>query len=88
MILVSGKNMKSPNHYLLHIQGSTTYNTKATQVPLKAACLNCNYCFVLRKGNAHFIWCGANSTGDNREMAKGFVGADFALLLEGKKNTI
>ncbi|XP_022911438.2 advillin isoform X2 [Onthophagus taurus] len=81
----SGRNTKSPTNYLLHVQGSATYNSKATQVNTKSSSLNSNYCFVLKKSKKYFVWSGINSTGDQREMAKHFTGKDFELVLEGKE---
>nr|CAH7736665.1 unnamed protein product [Callosobruchus chinensis] len=81
----SGKNKKCPSHYLLQVMGSTTYSTKAVQVAEKTSSLNSNYCFVLKRGKKVYIWCGAHSTGDQREMAKGFSGKSFELVLEGKE---
>ncbi|KAI4464752.1 villin [Holotrichia oblita] len=81
----TGRNSKTPTNYLLHIQGSASYNTKATQVATKASSLNSNYCFVLRKLKRYYVWSGLNSTGDQREMAKHFTGKDFELVLEGKE---
>lgn len=83
--LDTGRNSKTPTNYLLHIQGSASYNTKATQVATKATSLNSNYCFVLRKLKRYYVWSGLNSTGDQREMAKHFTGKDFELVLEGKQ---
>ncbi|KAL1494852.1 hypothetical protein ABEB36_010371 [Hypothenemus hampei] len=80
----TGKNLKNPNQYLLRIHGSTTYSTKAEQVDWTASALDSNSCFVLRRGKKYYVWCGNYSTGDQREMAKGFAGKDFELLLEGK----
>ncbi|CAH1130262.1 unnamed protein product [Ceutorhynchus assimilis] len=81
----TGKNLKSPNQYLLKIHGSTTYSAKAEQVDFSASSLDSNSCFVLKRGKKYCVWCGHHSTGDQREMAKGFAGKDFELLLEGKE---
>ncbi|XP_018568811.1 advillin-like, partial [Anoplophora glabripennis] len=81
----SGKNFKNPSQYLIQVFGSTTYSSKAFQVSLKSSSLNSNYCFVLKRGKKLFIWSGNYSTGDQREMAKGFAGKDFELVLEGKE---
>ncbi|CAH1989954.1 unnamed protein product [Acanthoscelides obtectus] len=81
----SGKNKKCPSHYLLQATGSTTYNSKAVQVDTRSSSLNSNYCFILKKSKRIYIWCGSHSTGDQREMAKGFAGKSFDLILEGKE---
>ena len=60
--------------YLLHVHGRTPLTTYATQVPLKAASLNTNDCFVLiskaQESIGSWVWMGKGSTGDEREMAK------------------
>ncbi|CAH1117600.1 unnamed protein product [Phaedon cochleariae] len=81
----TGKNLKSPSQYLLQVFGSTTYSSKAIQVSIKASSFNSNYCFVLKRGKKAFIWSGTYSTGDQREMAKGFAGKDIELVSEGKE---
>ncbi|XP_050509264.1 advillin isoform X1 [Diabrotica virgifera virgifera] len=81
----TGRNLKIPSQYLLHVYGSTSYSTKAVQVSVKASSFNSNYCFVLKRSKKAYIWSGTYSTGDQREMAKGFAGKDFELILEGKE---
>ncbi|XP_030768126.1 advillin-like isoform X3 [Sitophilus oryzae] len=81
----TGKNLKIPHQYLLRVYGSTTYSAKAEQVKLESSSLDSNCCFVLRRGKKYFVWCGNYSTGDQREIAKGFAGKDFELTLEGKE---
>ncbi|XP_065164723.1 LOW QUALITY PROTEIN: advillin [Atheta coriaria] len=81
----SGRNMKHPANYLLQVEGSSSFSSKAMQVPYKTSSLNSNYCFVLKKGRHYHIWCGNVSTGDQREMAKHFTGKDFEIILEGKE---
>eukprot|EP00733_Pompholyxophrys_punicea_P002028 Pompholyxophrys_punicea_v1_NODE_1312_length_797_cov_15.516173.p1 type:complete len:124 gc:universal NODE_1312_length_797_cov_15.516173:196-567(+) len=43
---------------LFHVKGTTELNTKATQVPLKAASLNSNDCFVLESPKTTWVWYG------------------------------
>ncbi|KAH0810615.1 hypothetical protein GEV33_012178 [Tenebrio molitor] len=81
----SGRNLKHPLQYFLHVFGSTLASSKAIQMQPKASHLNSNYCYVLKRGKHAFIWCGHYSTGDQREMAKLFAGKDFELVLEGKE---
>lgn len=85
-VLELGRNAKGPSSYLLQIFGSSSYSAKAVHAHCKASSLNSNYCYVLRKYKHYYIWCGSYSTGDQREMAKGFVGKDFELVLEGIYN--
>ncbi|KAK5646235.1 hypothetical protein RI129_004699 [Pyrocoelia pectoralis] len=78
---------KKSKSYLLQIFGSTTYSTKAVEVTAKASSLNSNYCYVFKKRKHYYIWCGSFSTGDQREMSKGFIGKDFSILMEGKESS-
>ena len=48
----------------------TKLSTKAVQVPLSAASLNTNDCFVLVTKGETYVWMGKGSTGDERETAK------------------
>ncbi|KAF5274961.1 hypothetical protein FQR65_LT04304 [Abscondita terminalis] len=77
---------KSKTSFLLQIHGSNFYTAKGVQVYNKAANLNSNFCYVLKKRKHYYIWCGGYTTGDQREMAKGFVGKDFVILMEGKES--
>jgi len=56
--------------YLLQVRGSSSHESRATQVELRAASLNSNDVFVLVAENTTYIWCGKGSTGDEREVAK------------------
>lgn len=55
--------------YLLHVRGTSKLNTKAVQVPCRAASLNSNDVFVLFTKTSVMIWNGKGSTGDERQMA-------------------
>ncbi|XP_063903462.1 advillin isoform X2 [Zophobas morio] len=83
----SGRNLKHPLQYFLHVFGSTLASSKAVQIHPKSSHLNSNYCYVLKRGKHAHIWCGHYSTGDQREMAKLFAGKDFELVLEGKEKS-
>ncbi|KAB0798553.1 hypothetical protein PPYR_09546 [Photinus pyralis] len=83
---VEDDHTKKGKSYLLQICGSTSYSTKALEVAAQASSLNSNYCYVFKKRKHYYIWCGNFSTGDQREMAKGFIGKDFSILMEGKES--
>ncbi|XP_044752329.1 advillin isoform X2 [Coccinella septempunctata] len=85
MFDANGKNTKLPSQYLIKVYGTTKYESKAEQVPMKCSYLNSNYCFVLVRGKNSYIWCGQYSNGDHREMAKAFVKKEFEIVLEGKE---
>ncbi|XP_067943268.1 advillin-like isoform X3 [Watersipora subatra] len=56
--------------YMLQVRGTSALNSKAIQVPCRAASLNSNDVFVLFTKSSVSIWSGKGSTGDEREMAK------------------
>ncbi|KAF4524898.1 hypothetical protein B566_EDAN015554 [Ephemera danica] len=74
---------------LLQVSGNKRTNTRATQVPLRAASLNTNDVFILRKDGTVYIWCGKGATGDEREMAKGVAqwagSGEQAVIYEGQE---
>ena len=54
----------------MQVNGQTALSTIAIQVPLEAASLNTNDCFVLVTKNETWVWMGKGATGDEREVAK------------------
>ena len=54
----------------MQIHGRTPISTVAIQVPLEAASLNTNDCFMLAAKNETWVWMGKGATGDEREVAK------------------
>ncbi|XP_066975023.1 villin-1-like isoform X2 [Macrobrachium rosenbergii] len=56
--------------YMLQVRGTTSHNTKANEVDMRAGCLNSNDCFIVVTPQISYVWCGKGSTGDEREMAK------------------
>lgn len=62
--------------YLLQVRGNIAEESRATQVPKRAASLNSNDVFVLVGETASYLWCGKGSTGDEREIAKKIAAKD------------
>ena len=54
----------------MQVHGNTPLSTVAIQVPLEAASLNTNDCFVLVTKKETWVWMGKGATGDEREVAK------------------
>ncbi|KAK7083781.1 hypothetical protein SK128_018797, partial [Halocaridina rubra] len=93
------RDMGKKSSYMLQVRGTTNHNTKATEVDMRAGCLNSNDCFIVVTPQLSYIWCGKGSTGDEREMAKtlasqngetiivseGHEKADFWKALGGKE---
>ena len=83
----NAQDVRVADTYLLQVHGRTPLTTYATQVPLAAASLNTNDCFVFVSKDGNWIWLGKGSTGDEREMAKGIVSltdSDPSVAYEGK----
>ena len=58
------------------------------QVPLSAASLNTNDCFVLVTKGETYVWMGKGSTGDERETAKTLASQsdrDPVVVYEGRQ---
>ncbi|MDK2413450.1 hypothetical protein QHH03_30640, partial [Aphanizomenon sp. 202] len=70
---------------MLQIRGTSSHNTKAIEVDLRAGCLNSNDCFVVATPQTTYVWCGKGSTGDEREMAKTYASSrgDTFIVSEG-----
>jgi len=73
--------------YMLQVQGTNRYNTKAVEVDFRSGSLNSNDCFIVASAQETFLWCGKGSTGDEREMAKSLIKgrADPTILMEGRE---
>ncbi|XP_065344773.1 villin-1-like [Cloeon dipterum] len=78
-----------PEEYMLQVYGNSKINTRATQVPFRAASLNTNDVFVVKHKGGVYVWCGKGSTGDEREMGKGIAskvgGEDNTFVSEGQE---
>jgi len=90
------KNVQDKDNYfvaggsrMFQVRGSNDLNTRAIQVPTKAASLNSGDVFVLESPKAFYIWCGAFASGDEREHAKSISKQvskkEYSLVLEGKE---
>ena len=69
-ILGSKQEVTEGDTYLMQVHGRTPLSTVAIQVPLEAASLNTNDCFVLVSKKETWVWMGKGATGDEREVAK------------------
>jgi len=77
---------------LFQIRGTNDYNTRAIQVPEKAASLNSGDVFCLETPSNMFLWMGKGCTGDEREFAKKTVkavdprrGGNYETITEGQE---
>ncbi|XP_077347361.1 villin-1-like [Lithobates pipiens] len=74
---------------LFQVRGTDEFNTKATEVPARAASLNSNDVFVLKTDSVCYLWCGKGCSGDEREMAKTVANIiskqDKQTILEGQE---
>ncbi|XP_068092060.1 villin-1-like [Hyperolius riggenbachi] len=85
----SGKTEPEPPIRLFQVRGTDEFNTKATEVPARAASLNSNDVFVLKTDAMCYLWCGKGCSGDEREMAKTVANIiskqDKQTILEGQE---
>ncbi|NXU82107.1 VILI protein, partial [Oreotrochilus melanogaster] len=66
----AGNTEPTPSIRLFHVHGTTEYNTKAFEVPVRASSLNSNDVFVLKTPSCCYLWYGKGCSGDEREMGK------------------
>lgn len=74
---------------LFQVRGTNELNTRAIQVPEKAASLNSGDMFILESPKAVYLWNGQFATGDEREFAKNVAKSitprEYEIVLEGKE---
>jgi len=68
---------------LFHVRGTTALNTRAVQVPEKAASLNSGDCFVLVYGEQAYLWVGKGASSDEKK-----TGVNVAETLSGKRKVV
>lgn len=84
----NGVSYSKDQSYLLHVQGTNEFTTKANQVQKCASSLNSYDVFVLLTKEIVYVWAGKRSTGDEREMAKRIAsqsGREMVLVSEGQE---
>eukprot|EP00051_Salpingoeca_urceolata_P026376 m.477069 g.477069 ORF g.477069 m.477069 type:complete len:836 (-) comp20747_c0_seq1:704-3211(-) len=89
------KNKESVDTYdtdgtrLFQVRGTNEYNTRAIQVPEKAASLNSGDIFIFETPSKCFMWYGSGCSGDEREAAKRLAPRvskrEFENVQEGKE---
>ncbi|XP_053569745.1 villin-like protein [Bombina bombina] len=83
------KKEPEPPIRLFQVRGTDEFNTKAVEVPPRAASLNSNDVFVLKTDSVCYLWCGKGCSGDEREMAKTVANIiskqDKQTVLEGQE---
>ncbi|KAM5157459.1 villin-1-like [Mantella aurantiaca] len=83
------KTEPEPPIRLFQVRGTDEFNTKAIEVPARAASLNSNDVFVLKTDSVCYLWCGKGCSGDEREMAKTVANIiskqDKQTILEGQE---
>lgn len=79
---------KLPATFTLKVIGNSTYTTKAIQITGKSS-HQATDCYIIKSSaGVVFVWCGASSTGDSREMAKSIAGmiGEPNLIMEGAES--
>ncbi|NXX59866.1 VILI protein, partial [Scopus umbretta] len=66
----AGSTEPTPSTHLFQVHGTSEYNTKAFEVPVRASSLNSNDVFVLKTPSCCYLWYGKGCSGDEREMGK------------------
>uniref|UniRef100_A0A671SJ26 Villin-1-like n=1 Tax=Sinocyclocheilus anshuiensis TaxID=1608454 RepID=A0A671SJ26_9TELE len=78
-----------PGARLFQVRGTHEMNTKATELPARAASLNTNDVFLLKTHQNVFLWYGKGCSGDEREMGKAVADLlselDKQIVMEGQE---
>lgn len=76
--------MLAPSRVLIRVSGQ--YAREARGVEVREGCDTSGpgACYVLRDGARVWVWCAANATGDEREVAKNMAAAEHTLVMQGK----
>ncbi|XP_063063521.1 advillin [Engraulis encrasicolus] len=76
---------------LFQVRGTDQYNTRAIEVPARAASLNTNDVFLLKTDHVVYLWYGKGCSGDEREMGKRvselLTKQDNQVVMEGQEPT-
>jgi hypothetical protein len=74
---------------LFQVRGTTALNTRAIQVPERAASLNSGDVFILETPAKVWLWSGKGATGDERETAKAIARTvaprEYEIVVEGSE---
>ncbi|XP_050394121.1 villin-1 [Patella vulgata] len=72
LILMGGINndVEDTNIKMYHIRGTNDVNTRAIQVPCRAASLNSNDVFIVQSDSSVFLWLGKGASLEEIEVAK------------------
>lgn len=80
----AGNKEPAPSTRLFHVHGTNEYNTKAFEVPVRAASLNSNDVFVLKTPSSCYLWYGkvgmASTSSSLFSRGWGGLGAGAVLL--------
>ena len=72
---------------LFQVKGTNEFNTRAIQVPERAASLNSGDVFILETPSKVWLWCGKSCSGDEREAAKNIsksvASREYTMIQEG-----
>lgn len=74
---------------MLQVRGTQDRNIKATEVDLRAGCLNSNDCFVIVSNSKIYVWYGEGSSQHEQRVASsiaGLRGRRPVFVIEGKEN--
>ncbi|CAL4185344.1 unnamed protein product, partial [Meganyctiphanes norvegica] len=74
--------------YMLQVRGTQDRNIKATEVDLRAGCLNSNDCFVIVAGSKLYVWYGDKSSQHEQRVSSSIAALRGRpiFVIEGKEN--
>ncbi|XP_063529437.1 villin-like protein quail [Cydia strobilella] len=78
-----GRRVVAPSRALILVSGQ--YAREARGVEVRRGTRGRGACYVLREGARVWVWCAAQATGDEREVAKNMAAAEHTLVMQGKE---
>ncbi|CAB3230585.1 unnamed protein product [Arctia plantaginis] len=83
----TGRRLLAPSRVLIRVSGQYAREARGVEVREGGDASGAGACYVLRDGVRVWVWCAANATGDEREVAKNMAAAEHTLVMQGKEKT-
>lgn len=82
----TGRRVLAPSRVLIRVSGQYTREARGVEVREGVETNGVGACYVLRDGARVWVWCAANATGDEREVAKNMAATEHTLVMQGKES--
>lgn len=83
----SGRRVLPPARALILVSGQYAREARGVEVQSERDAQRRGACLVLREAARAWLWCAANATGDEREVAKNMAPPEHTLVMQGKEKS-